>query len=131
MKYPEYVEGTQRAAELVQAGQYDEALEILNRLLGGDISDIDKSIMCLNIAVVYDKLNASDRALEWHDRGIVYERPYARSFVALHKAGYLATQGREILGVWPWLLLSTAFVVIGTALGTRWLRGMPAPAFRQ
>lgn len=94
MNYADYVEGTQRAADLVQAGQYDEALEILHRLLNGDISDIDKSIMCLNLAVVYDKLDQNDRALEWHDRGIVFERPYARVFVALHKAGYLATQGR-------------------------------------
>lgn len=94
MDYADYVQGTQRAADLVQAGHYDEAMEILRRLLNGDISDIDKSIMCLNIAVVYDKLGQNDKALEWHDRGIVFERAYARAFVALHKAGYLATQGR-------------------------------------
>ena len=94
MDYADYVQGTQRAADLVQAGHYDEAMEILRRLLNRDISDIDKSIMCLNIAVVYDKLDQSERALEWHDRGIVFERPYARVFVALHKAGYLATQAR-------------------------------------
>ena len=44
---------------------------------------------------------------------------------------YLATQGREIFAVWPLLLLSTAFVIIGTALGTRWLRTIPTHAFRR
>jgi tetratricopeptide (TPR) repeat protein len=94
MNYADYVQGTQRAADLVQTGHFDAAMEILQRLLNSDISDIDKSIMCLNIAVVYDKLDQNDKALEWHDQGIVFERPYARAFVALHKAGYLATQGR-------------------------------------
>ena len=44
---------------------------------------------------------------------------------------YFATQGREIAGVWPLLLVATVFVMIGTALGTRWLHRIPAPAFRR
>ncbi len=108
MDYADYLERTQRAANFVQNGMYEEALALLNDLVNSDVSDIDKSMMCLNLAVVYDKYKRVDLALEWHDKGIEYERPYARAFVALHKAGYLATQGyveesralyRELLGL--------------------------------
>ena len=43
---------------------------------------------------------------------------------------YLATQWREIAGIWPLLLAATAGVVIGTVLGTRILTGLPQRAFR-
>jgi hypothetical protein len=101
VEYTAYVERTQRAAHLSQAGEYDEALRILTGLVRSDISDIDKSMMCLNVAVVYDKQGKTELALEWHDRGIAYERLYARAFVAMHKAGYLATLDRvsESLGL--------------------------------
>lgn len=93
MDYTDYIERTQRAADFVQNGRYDEAVEILGGLVESEISAIDKSMMCLNLAVVHDKQKRVDLALAWHDKGIEYERPYARSFVAMHKAGYLATQG--------------------------------------
>ncbi len=108
MDYADYLERTQRAANFVQNGMYEEALALLNDLVNSDVSDIDKSMMCLNLAVVCDKYKRVDLALEWHDKGIEYERPYARAFVALYKAGYLATQGyveesralyRELLGL--------------------------------
>jgi hypothetical protein len=38
---------------------------------------------------------------------------------------YLATQWREIAGVWPLVLTATAGVVIGTAIGTRTLGHVP------
>ena len=96
MEYADYIAQTQRAANLVQAEQYEDALAILHGLVAAGISDIDKSMMCLNLAVVYDKMARVDLALEWHDKGIAYERPYSRAFVALHKAGYLATQGKPV-----------------------------------
>jgi hypothetical protein len=43
---------------------------------------------------------------------------------------YLATQGREIAGLWPLLLVATVGVVIGTVLGTRILTRLPQRAFR-
>ncbi len=93
MDYADYIERTQRAANYVQNGMYEQALELLMGLVNSEISPVDKSMMCLNLAVVYDKQKRVDLALEWHDKGIEYERPYMRAFVALHKAGYLATQG--------------------------------------
>jgi uncharacterized membrane protein YfcA len=44
---------------------------------------------------------------------------------------YLATQGREIFAVWPLLVVSTVAVVVGTALGMRWLRHIPQVVFRR
>jgi uncharacterized membrane protein YfcA len=42
---------------------------------------------------------------------------------------YLATQGAEILALWPLLLVATAGVVIGTMAGTRILGGIDEPTF--
>jgi uncharacterized membrane protein YfcA len=44
---------------------------------------------------------------------------------------YLATQGRAILAIWPLVLLATAGVVVGTAVGTPTLRRLPQQAFRR
>lgn len=44
---------------------------------------------------------------------------------------YLATQWRDIARVWPLVLVATAGVVIGTALGTRVLGHLPQRAFRR
>ncbi len=93
MEYTEYVAETQRAADLVQLEQYNQAYEILNRLLNTDISDIDKSMMCVNLAVVCDKQGKVNEALSWYDRGMTYEQPCSRVFVAMQKAGYLASRG--------------------------------------
>jgi uncharacterized membrane protein YfcA len=43
---------------------------------------------------------------------------------------YLATQWREIAGVWPLVALATIGVMIGTALGTPALRMIPTRTFR-
>jgi uncharacterized protein len=44
---------------------------------------------------------------------------------------YLATQWRAIAAAWPLVLIATAGVVVGTALGTRALGHLPARAFRR
>lgn len=44
---------------------------------------------------------------------------------------YLATQGRAILGVAPLLLVAVPGVILGTVLGTRFLRRVPERAFRR
>ena len=43
---------------------------------------------------------------------------------------YIATQWREIGGVWPLVLIASAGVVVGTALGTRVLGRVPERRFR-
>ncbi len=44
---------------------------------------------------------------------------------------YLATSYREILDAWPLVAAATVAVVIGTAVGTRVLGGIPERAFRR
>ena len=44
---------------------------------------------------------------------------------------YLVTQGREIAGVWPLVLMATIGVVLGTVLGTRLLGRIPQRTFRR
>ena len=44
---------------------------------------------------------------------------------------YLATQGGEILALWPLLLVSCAAVIVGTWLGARLLTRIPETAFRR
>jgi uncharacterized membrane protein YfcA len=44
---------------------------------------------------------------------------------------YLVTQGREIMNVWPLLLIATAAVLIGTVIGIRLLTRLPQQAFRR
>lgn len=44
---------------------------------------------------------------------------------------YLATQGREILAIWPLVVAATAGAVVGTAAGARALRRIPRTTFRR
>ena len=44
---------------------------------------------------------------------------------------YLATQGQEIAGLWPFLLAATAGAVVGTVVGERLLRRIPEPVYRR
>lgn len=44
---------------------------------------------------------------------------------------YLATEWRDIIGIWPLVLTATAGVVIGTALGARVLGRLPQQLFRR
>jgi uncharacterized membrane protein YfcA len=44
---------------------------------------------------------------------------------------YLTTQWREVLSLWPSLIITTVGVVIGTAFGTRVLGRIPERLFRQ
>jgi len=97
MKYEVYVEVAQEAARLVEAGDYDSAVAVITSLLDSDISDLDKSMMCLNLALIQDKLGRSEEALAWYDRGIGYERRVGRFTIAEHKAAYLAERDERQL----------------------------------
>jgi len=93
MDFQEYTKRVQRAAQLVERGDYEGAITLLRALIDSDISDRDKAMMCVNLAVVYNKLDRMQEALAWYDKGIAYERRHSRSFVAESKAAYLAERG--------------------------------------
>jgi tetratricopeptide (TPR) repeat protein len=94
MEFEEYRQLTQQAATLVGEGRFGQAIDVLNRLIGSNISDRDKAMMCLNLAFVYDKMDKSPEALTWYDQGIAYERRHCQFHVTESKAAYLANQGR-------------------------------------
>ena len=95
MEYQAYVAAMQQVSDQVDAGRYDEALTGLRALLDSDLLDRDKSVICVNMAVVLDKQGKVSEALAWYDRGIGYERPHRHFFVAEQKAAYLVAQQRR------------------------------------
>lgn len=99
MDYPTYVDAMQRIATLVDQRSYDEALTEIRTLLASDLLDRDKGVLCINMAVIYDKLEQPTDALEWYDRGIGYERTYRSHMVAEHKAAFLVAHGKHAEGL--------------------------------
>lgn len=94
MHYQQYAQLAQRASQLVEQGDYAGASQVLHELLSSDISDLDKSVMCLNLAIVCDKQGQIEQALTWYERGIDYERRHSRCTVREKKAAYLVAKGR-------------------------------------
>jgi tetratricopeptide (TPR) repeat protein len=94
MDYQKYVQAAGRASQLVERGEYEGAVAILEGLLASDISEVDKAMMCLNMALVCDKLGHVEQALAWYDEGVYYERGHGRHYVTESKAAYLAEKGR-------------------------------------
>jgi tetratricopeptide (TPR) repeat protein len=83
-----------KANYCVEKERHAEALAALSALVESSISDLDKANACLSAAGVCEKLGQTDKALDWYERGIKYERPHYRFNVAEHKAWYLSTKGR-------------------------------------
>ncbi len=110
MDFYDYQILTHQVAGFVEAGDYEAALGVLRELVNSDISELDKSLMCLNVAVVYDKMQQPDEALRWYDEGMRWEAPHGRFFVAEQKAAFLLKAGRalESLRLYSQLLESPA-----------------------
>ncbi len=106
MLYDDYEFRAKQVAAYVDENKHNEALKVLQSLMDSDISDLDKSMMSINMGVVYGKMNQPERALEWYDRGIGYEAVYLRFFVLESKASYLYELGRfrECLAIYEELL---------------------------
>lgn len=94
MDYQAYVDAMQKVSADVDAGRYDDAVKGLRALLDSDLLDADKAVLCLNMAVVHEKMGKPGEVAAWYDRGIDYERAYRRHMVSEHKAGWLYTSGR-------------------------------------
>lgn len=94
MDFNTYRELATKASDLHGAGKSAEALKILAELVLSDISDIDKSVMCLNAAIINDQAGEIEQALKWYDRGMAYEQAQAKYFVTMRKAAYLVEKKR-------------------------------------
>jgi tetratricopeptide (TPR) repeat protein len=94
---------------MFDSGNMQTALEIFTGLISSDISDLDKSSMCLNIAVVYDKLGNVQQCLEWYTRAVQLEKPHCRFESQEYLAAYLKqiSRPRDSLKILESLLSST------------------------
>lgn len=90
MEYAAYYKAMHDAAAAVEAEDYETSIAGFHSLLDADISDLDKAMICNNLAVICDKLGDIEGALSWYDAGMAYETPYMRCFIAECKAKYLA-----------------------------------------
>jgi tetratricopeptide (TPR) repeat protein len=95
MEYQEYLQRTEQASRLAGAGKYNEAVDVLYKLVLSDISDIDKAVLCVSLAMACDRMGKSDEALSWYDKGVGYEQAYCRYEVTEKKVQYLAQIGRS------------------------------------
>jgi tetratricopeptide (TPR) repeat protein len=109
MDYKDFQNRVDYATQMFDSGNMQAALEIFTGLFSSDISDLDKSSMCLNIAVVYDKLGNVQQALEWYSRAVQLEKPHCRFEAQEYLASYLRQIGkpRDSLKFLDSLLAST------------------------
>jgi tetratricopeptide (TPR) repeat protein len=109
MDYKDFQNRVDHGTQMFDSGNMQAALEIFTGLIGSDISDLDKSSMCLNIAVVYDKLGNIQQCLEWYTRAVQLEKPHCRFEAQEYLAAYLKqlNRPRESLKILESLFSST------------------------
>jgi tetratricopeptide (TPR) repeat protein len=106
MDYNAYVEAAEKGAKLDEQGDTDGALKIFKELAHSDLATTDRSVMCLNVAKLYQKKGNIDQALIWLEEGAGLESRHNGFFVAEARAAYLAELGRlpESLAAYEQLL---------------------------
>ncbi len=109
MNYKDFQNRVDYGTQMFDSGNMQAALEAFTGLVSSDISDLDKCSMCLNIAVVYDKLSNVQQALEWYARAVQFEKPHCRFEAQEYLSNYLKQIGRpkEALKILESLLAST------------------------
>jgi tetratricopeptide (TPR) repeat protein len=89
MDYKDFQNRVDYGTQMFDSGNMQAALEIFTGLINSDISDLDKSAMCLNIAVIYDKLGNLQQCLEWYGRAVQLEKLHYRFEAQEYLAKYL------------------------------------------
>lgn len=89
MRYNEYVDITHQVNAAVEAHDYPAALKLLEALVTSDLPDVDKSIMWINVAVVWEKMGNEVETMRAYDRAVQYEKPHKRCLAQASKADYL------------------------------------------
>jgi Tfp pilus assembly protein PilF len=109
MDYKEFQNRVDYGTQMFDSGNMQAALENFTGLIRSDISELDKSAMCLNIAVIYDKLGNLQQCLEWYARAVQLEKPHCRYEAQEYLATYLKQINRpkESLKILESLLAST------------------------
>ena len=97
MDYDEYFKKGESVSALVEKGDYRAAMDLAQSLLSSDISDLDKSIMSLNMAIIHTKMSSPvDETLLWFDRGIALETPLHRCRIAIDKMAHMAERKKPV-----------------------------------
>lgn len=106
MNYQDYWAKAKAASDLNDQGQREAAIAGFLELVDSDISDLDKALMCGNIAKIYEAMDRPEEVLTWYDRAIAYEQPYFRVFHLETKAAFLANRNfnAEALAIYQFLL---------------------------
>lgn len=91
----EYRKKTIEADKLVRAGKYNEAVQIMQTLITSDLPDRDKTMMHINIAVIYKMMNMPRQAIGAYDQAIKYESLSNGYFALWQKATYLSEIGEK------------------------------------
>ena len=109
MNYKDFQNRVDYGTQMFDSGNMQAALEVFTGLVSSDISELDKSSMCLNIAVVYDKLSNPQQALEWYAKAIQLEKPHCRFEAQEYLANYLKqiNRPRESMKILEGLLATT------------------------
>lgn len=88
-----YASLANRASDLVVAGERLKAIEILEELVASDLPEIDRAIMCMNIAIIHDQIGDFEKALETYSAALDLERETESYFVAQSRAAYYSKLG--------------------------------------
>ena len=89
-----YASLASRASRLVEAGDREQAIGILEELVRSDLPVFDRAMMCMNIAIVYGQMGEPEKALENYTRAVDLERETDSFFIAQSQAAYLSQLGR-------------------------------------
>ncbi|MDQ1557376.1 MAG: hypothetical protein QOD32_436 [Pyrinomonadaceae bacterium] len=81
------------AARFVENSAHDDAIVVLRPLVECELDDFHKTIVCINLGIIFGLKGQDSDALAWYDRAIGYERTHGRFFAAEHKAAFLAERG--------------------------------------
>jgi tetratricopeptide (TPR) repeat protein len=94
-----YASLANRASDLVEAGEHQQAIDVLAQLVESELPDFDKAVMWLNIATVQDKMGNPEGALASYASALEWEGRTSSYFVAQQHAAYLAHLGKYDDGI--------------------------------
>ncbi len=81
------------AARLVENAAHDDAIVVLRPLIECELDYFRKTIVCVNMGIIFGLKGQDSDALAWYERGINYERPHGGYFAAEQKAAFMAGRG--------------------------------------
>lgn len=88
-----YTSLASRASGLVESGDREQAILVLEELVRSDLPVFDRAMMCMNIAIVNGQMGEPEKALENYARAVDMERETDSYFIAQSQAAYYSQLG--------------------------------------